>query len=131
METRDLVEALAVAENERKWERLAELLDDDVTITHPGVGPIVGRDANLAVMKLIIGAWDGYHRTVENLVVDGNQGAFRFTITGTHTGDLPGAPATNEPVEVAGAMFFRVRNGRLAEATELLNHDSTRNLSLR
>jgi predicted ester cyclase len=131
VETRQLVAAIAVAENDHAWDQLGELFDEHVTIVHPGLGPVVGREANIAVMKFIVGAIDGYARSTENLVVDGDSGAFRFTITGTHTGDLPGYPATRQPVEISGAMFFRVRDGLLAEATELLNHDSTRNLSLR
>jgi hypothetical protein len=64
-------------------------------------------------------------------VVEGDRAAFRFTITGTHSGDLPGYPATNLPVEISGAMFVRVNGSCLLEAVEILNHDSTRNLSLR
>jgi predicted ester cyclase len=131
VETRQLVAAIAGAENDHAWDQLGELFDEHVTIVHPGLGPVVGRESNIAVMKSIVGAIDGYVRSTENLVVDGDSGAFRFTITGTHTGDLPGYPATRQPVEISGAMFFRVRAGLLAEATELLNHDSTRNLSLR
>ena len=64
-------------------------------------------------------------------MVDGDSGAFCFTITGTHAGDLPGYPATGGPVEISGAMFFEVVGGQMTYATEILNHDSTRNLSLR
>jgi predicted ester cyclase len=131
METRELVVAIADAENERDWARLAELFDEQVTIVHPGIGPVVGRDANISVMQFIIGAIEGYTRTTEGLVVDGDRGAFRFAISGKHVGDLPGYPATGDAVDISGAMFFRVFGERLVEATELLNHDSTRNLSLR
>ena len=98
---------------------------------HPGIGPVVGRDANISVMKFIIGAIEGYTRTTEGLVVDGDRGAFRFAIVGVHAGDLPGYRSTGEAVDISGAMFFRVSDERLIEATEILNHDSTRRLSLR
>jgi predicted ester cyclase len=131
VDTRELVDAISVAENAYDWDRLGAMFSDQVTIVHPGVGPVVGRDANVAVIRFIVGAISGYHRTVENLVVEGDSGAFCFTITGTHTGDLPGYPATGNPVEIAGAMFFRVSGGEITHSTEMLNHDSTRNLSLR
>jgi predicted ester cyclase len=131
VESDALVNAISAAENEYDWERLGPLFSDQVTIVHPGIGPVVGRDANLAVIQFIVGAISGYHRTVENLVVQGDSGAFCFTITGTHTGDLPGYPATGNPAEITGAMFFQVSGGQLTHATEILNHDSTRNLSLR
>ena len=126
-----LLDAISEAENSYDWDRLGLLFADQVTIEHPGVGPLVGRDANLAFMRFFIGAISGYHRTIENLVVQGETGAFGFTITGTHTGDLPGYPATGNRVELSGAMFFRFSGSQLTHATEILNHDSIRNLSLR
>lgn len=131
MDTRELVAAISAAENAYDWDRLGSLFSDQVTIVHPGIGPVVGRDANLGVIRFIVAAISGYTRTVENLVVEGESGAFCFRITGTHTGDLPGYPATGSPVEIAGATFFRVSAGQMAHATEILNHDSTRDLSLR
>lgn len=131
IDARMLVEQIGAAENDRDWARLGELFDEQVTIVHPGLGPVVGRDANIAVIRFISDAMDGYQRSVRDVVVDGDNGAFRFAITGTHTGDLPGLPATGAPVDISGAMFFRTANGRLVEATELLDHDSTRNISLR
>jgi len=50
METRELVAAIADAENERDWARLAELFDEQITIMHPGIGPVIGRDANISAM---------------------------------------------------------------------------------
>ena len=125
------MDAISAAENAHDWERLAALFADQVTIVHPGIGPVVGRDANIGVVRFIVAAISGYARTVEDLVVDGESGAFRFTITGTHTGDLPGHPATGGPVEISGAMFFQASAGQMTYATEILNHDSTRGLSLR
>jgi ketosteroid isomerase-like protein len=131
MNTDEVVAAIAVAENGQDWAALAALFAEDVTIVHPGLGPVPGREANVAVMQLILGAISGYTRSNDGLVIDGERGAFRFAITGTHTGDLPGFPATGEPVEISGAMHFVVRDGQLAEAVEILNHDSIRGVSLR
>ena len=123
--------ARGAAENERDWERLGALFHEDVTIVHPGIGPVPGRESNIAVMQFVIGAVDGYQRSTEGLVAVRDRGAFRFTITGVHTGDLPGYPATNLPVDISGAMFIQVNGDCLLEALEMLNHDSTRDLSLR
>jgi predicted ester cyclase len=131
VETRELVGAISAAENAYDWDRLGSLFSDQITISHPGIGPVVGRDANLGVIRFIVAAISGYARTVENLIVEGESGAFSFTITGMHTGDLPGYPATGSPVEISGATFFQVSEGQMTHATEMLNHDSTRGLSLR
>lgn len=98
---------------------------------HPGIGPVVGVEANLIVMQLITAAIEDYHRTTSELVTSQNQGASTCSITGRHAGDLPGFPATGEPVEIGGAILFSARNGRLHHAEEMTNHDSRRELSLR
>ncbi len=130
MDTRELTAAICRAENAGDWEALAELLADDVLIVHPGIGPIRGRRENLAFLRLFVGAIDGYTRTIDDLVVEGERGAFRFSITGMHVRDLPGVPATG-PFEASGAMFFLAGDGRLQRAVEILDHDSMRGLSLR
>jgi predicted ester cyclase len=131
MNVRELTERIAAAENAGDWEALGELFEPDVVIHHPGIGPVEGRSANIGLLQLIHGAVTGYHRTTTDLVAEGNRGAFRFTITGTHTGDLPGFPATDRAIEVSGAMHFEVVDGRLRSAFEIVNHDSIRGLSLR
>lgn len=131
MDTRDFHERMNQAENGRDWESLSALLAEEVVITHPGIGPVSGRDANLATFQFILGAIDGYHRSASEFVAEGDRCAFRFTITGTHTGDLPGYPATGQPVEIVGALFAEVRDGQLLRATEMLEHDSIRGISLR
>ena len=131
MDLTELTAHLEAAENDGDWERFADLLDPDVTIVHPGIGAVVGVEANVMVMQLITAAIEDYQRTTSDLVTADGRGAFKFSITGQHTGDLPGFPATGEPVEIAGAMFFSTRNGRLHHAEELTNHDSLREMSLR
>ena len=55
-------------------------------IVHPAIGKVRGRDATLSIMKPILGAADGYQRTIDDLVVEGDDAVFRFTISGTHMG---------------------------------------------
>lgn len=131
MQVAEFVERVLDAENAGDWDRLGELFAADVVIHHPGIGPVEGRADNIEVVKLICGAIAGYHRTIDDLVVDGSRGAFRFTISGAHTSDLPGFPATDAAVEVCGAMHFEVLDGQLKTAFEIVNHDSIRGVSLR
>jgi predicted ester cyclase len=119
------------AENRHDWGAIEAVFDPDVEIVHPGIGSVRGRDDNLAVMRLIMGAIDGYRRQRHETVCDGDRCAFRFTITGRHTGDLPGFPATGEPVEIMGAIFAEARQGHLVRIVEILEHDSIRGISLR
>lgn len=51
----------------------------------------------------------------EDVVVDGDRVAVRFTLTGTHRGDLLGAAGTGRRIEVEGITILRFRDDRVAE----------------
>ena len=47
--------------------------------------------------------------------------ATRYTITGTHDGDLMGIPPTGRDVEFTGITISRCENGKIAEEWELID----------
>jgi predicted ester cyclase len=51
----------------------------------------------------------------EPLLAEGDTVAFRYAISGTHSGHLGSLPPTNRRVTITGADFFRVANGKLVE----------------
>jgi len=69
---------------------------------------------------------DGYRRalpdlelTVDQQFAAGEYVASRFTIRGTHRGDLMGVPASGREVAFTGLTLSRCRDGRIAEEWEL------------
>jgi predicted ester cyclase len=61
---------------------------------------------------------DFHNRTVE-LFAEGETVCERFTITGTHRGEFMGIPPTGRRVEFPGALFARIRDGRVDEVRTL------------
>jgi steroid delta-isomerase-like uncharacterized protein len=60
--------------------------------------------------------------TIEDLLVaDGGRFASRTTVTGTHTGDLMGLPATGKHISVEAVDIGRVENGQAKERWGGLN----------
>lgn len=55
------------------------------------------------------------HIEVEDSFVSGTKVASRWTVTGTHEGELFGVPATGEPFEITGLAIFRMEDGKIAE----------------
>lgn len=51
----------------------------------------------------------------EDMLVDGDRVAVRFTLTGTHTGELFGVPATGEHVEAEGITIVQFSGSRVVE----------------
>jgi predicted ester cyclase len=52
---------------------------------------------------------------VDGIVADENTVACRWTSTGTHKGPLFGIPPTNKQIKVTATVYYKVKNGRLAE----------------
>jgi steroid delta-isomerase-like uncharacterized protein len=53
--------------------------------------------------------------TIEDLITDGDRFASRTTVTGTHTGDLMGMPATGKHIRVQAVDIGRIENGQAKE----------------
>ncbi len=59
--------------------------------------------------------------TIEDLLTDGDRFASRTTVTGTHTGDLMGMPATGRRISVEAVDIGRIENGQAKERWGGLN----------
>ena len=60
-------------------------------------------------------AFPDLHVTVDDLLTDGDRFASRTTVTGTHTGDLMGMPATGKRISVEAVDIGRIENGQAKE----------------
>ena len=64
-------------------------------------------------------AFPDFRFTVEDLLAEGDRVAIRVKYTGTHTGaEWYGLPPTGRMMNVTEMMFFRLQNGKVAEAWE-------------
>jgi steroid delta-isomerase-like uncharacterized protein len=53
--------------------------------------------------------------TVEDVVAEGDQVAYRWTFSGTHRGELRGIAATGKRVSISGINVDRIAHGKIAE----------------
>jgi len=67
------------------------------------------------------GAFPDLHVSVEDVLADGDRFASRTTVTGTHTGDLMGMPATGKHISVEAVDLGRIENGQAKERWGGLN----------
>ena len=63
---------------------------------------------------------------VDELIVEGDLAAARFTATGTHEGSLFGEEVTGKPVRLRGQIFYRLRDGRIAADWEAMDEHALR-----
>jgi steroid delta-isomerase-like uncharacterized protein len=64
-------------------------------------------------------ALSGLTVSIEHQFTDGDYVATRYTITGTHEGDLMGTPPSGKDVAFSGITISRCKDGRIAEEWEL------------
>jgi steroid delta-isomerase-like uncharacterized protein len=75
--------------------------------------PFVGRTAIMARKNVIIAAASDSKIQVTNRVVQGNQVTVEWVATGTHTGDLPGLPASGRAFSIYGVTVVVRRDGKI------------------
>ena len=89
-----------------------ELMAADAVIHEP----VAGTPADLkAFASDIRAAFPDWHSTVEEMIVEGDRVAERWTGRGTHQGALQGIPPTGKRVTVSGVVFYRIEGGKIVE----------------
>ena len=89
-------------------------LSEDV-LDRSGGGESRGRETFKARARGVRSAFADLRVTVDDVVVEGDAIAWRWTLTGTHAGPLLDIAATGKRVTLRGVNFQRVRDGRVAE----------------
>lgn len=109
--------------NRHDPEGFADAFTADGVFVNVGLGSRVeGRDAiRDDIRDGLLATWGQVH--VETLDVVLAEGVFvkEWVMTGVHTGDAPGLPATGRPFRIRGVGVGRMREGRVGELTEYWN----------
>jgi len=69
-------------------------------------------------MSEFYSAFPDNHLTIDDMVVEGDKVAVRWTMTGTHKGELGGIPPTNKKVTLWGIYIDRIAGGKFVETWE-------------
>jgi steroid delta-isomerase-like uncharacterized protein len=95
---------------------LGEVLTDDFVFHPPNnVEGYAGAERHRQWLVWHHRALANQRYDIEDLVATDERGAARWTLTGMHTEEHLGIPATGQTVTVSGQDFFRLRGGRIAE----------------
>lgn len=80
-----------------------------------------GREAIRSDHATLFAAWSEIVVTKGPYLVDSDRFADEWTMSGVHSGDLPGLPATMKPFRITGAGVGEVCDGRIARVSEYWN----------
>ena len=98
------------------YDALHEVVAGDYVLHPEEVSGVDGLSGVVEGSRSAIGDLRG---RIDEQFSDGDLVATRFTIQGTHAGELMGAPATGGPLEFSGITISRCRDGKIVEEWEL------------
>lgn len=114
-ENKDIIRRYQDACNKNDLDSLDEIVAVDILTPKIMRGMPVGlAGAKLVHQTSLIGMPD-FHTAIEDLIAEADKVVARITMTGTHTGDFWGMPATGRQVKFSGIYIARVVNGKIVE----------------
>jgi steroid delta-isomerase-like uncharacterized protein len=108
---RNLYEAL----NAGDLSKFADGLADDV-VEHeelPGLTP--NKAGIVQFFQTIMAGVSGMRMNVDEMIAEGDRVSVRGVMSGKHTGEFMGVPATGNQLNVPLSDYFRIANGKIAE----------------
>jgi len=80
-----------------------------------------GLEGRKMFASALLAAFPDLHVHLEDMVAEHHQLVTRYTVRGTHNGELMGIPATGKAVSVSGIAIDRFENGQSVEHWELFD----------
>jgi len=86
---------------------------------YPGLAP--GLDHFKRALHARAGGISDLSVRIDHLIGEGDKVVARFTLTGTHSGDFQGVPATGRTVSFPAVDIYRFENRRIVEGWALMD----------
>ena len=102
--------------NDRNLDAAFQLYAPDYVYHGPGGQELRGRDGIRGLWELFLSAFPDLSASVDEFISEGDKVALRWRVTGTHTGEFLGIPASNRSMTLPITEVFRLENGILVEA---------------
>ncbi len=106
--------------NEGRPELIDEIYADDY-VFHSNDSPPMDRDGWRQFVGANLNAFPDLRYTVKTVIAEGDLVVQDWRLTGTHTGDGLGFPATGRAIDIGGASIYRVHDGRIVEGWSVYN----------
>lgn len=99
-------------------EKVLSLHTDDYVYEDVARGVVVrGKAQFAAFLREFFSAFPDYKGQLTSSFVSGDRACVEYVMTGTHTGDLPGLPATGKRISLRMAEIWELRDGKIAKAS--------------
>jgi len=101
--------------NSNNLDALSEVVAEDFLTPRmmPGMPP--GLEGARRIHKATLLGMPDWHTKIVDLIAEDDKVVARITMTGTHTGDFFGIPATGKKISFSGIYIVRIANGKIVE----------------
>ncbi len=82
------------------------------------MGEMRGLESYKSFVTMTRTAFPDLHFTVEDQIAEGDKVMTRYTIHGTHQGEMMGIPPTGKSFTISGIGLDRIENGKFVESWE-------------
>lgn len=114
-ENKNIVRRYQEAYKNNDLEALDEVLAVDVITPKMMPGVPSGLEGAKAVHQRSLIGMPDFHTEIDDLIAEEDKVVARVTMTGTHTGDFWGLPATGKSVKFTGIYIARIKAGKIVE----------------
>ncbi len=101
--------------NSGEFEKFGEVVSDHSVDHDPAPGQTTGPEGYASFFTQMREAFPDMKVAVEHLVGDADNVALAYTLTGTHSGQFQGVPATGKSIRIRGMQIARFENGKMVE----------------
>lgn len=101
--------------NDGNLDTLEELAATDISAHFSGVGEIEGREAYGDAVQLYRSAFPDFTVEIDEMLSVDDTVVVRYTVHGTHEGELMGVSPTGSDVEIGGITIVRLEDGKVVE----------------
>jgi steroid delta-isomerase-like uncharacterized protein len=103
--------------NKRNLAAALDAISPDFVV--PGPFSMKGPEAFSTIIKENLKAYPDVHITIDDMVAEDDKVAMHCTWTGTFTGEFFGMKPTGKPFKTQDVFFYRMKDGKIAEAWQL------------
>jgi steroid delta-isomerase-like uncharacterized protein len=114
-QSKQIVRLLFEASNQQDIEKIAQLVSINSYSFYFSGNPPMDWNGHIQLFTAFNNAFSDLHRNIEDMVAEGGKVAVRFTITGTHTGELQGIPPSGKKISFDAMDFLTILDGKITE----------------
>ena len=114
-ENKSIVRRYQEIYNSNDLEALGEVVSEDLLTPRIMPGIPSGIEGAKAAHQIMLTGFPDYQTVIDDLFAEDDKVVARITMSGTHTGNFMGIPATGKHVEFTGMYIARIANGKIVE----------------